>query len=181
MKPGADSTQPERERMPAEIEPREALRLALDTARQELLEAAARIPAEERSTRAVCGVWTTKDLVGHIADWEQFGVEGLRLMAVGQAPAIEQIKDIEAWNQTHARARHDQPWEVVWGDLNRIRHDLLETLARMGSPELQQSFAFPWGEEGTAIEWVSVFVRHDQEHAADLRAAGLSAGWEPEA
>jgi hypothetical protein len=129
----------------------------------------------------VCGVWTVKELLGHIADWERIGVEGLRLMAAGRPPTVEHIKDIETWNQTHARARHDQSWEVVWEDLNTIRSDLLQVLAQMSSSLLARSFPFPWGVEGTAYEWVSVFVRHDRDHAADLRAAGAGAARETEA
>jgi len=169
---GTDSTQQERGRTPAQIEPKDVLRLALDSARQELLGAAALIPAEEWSTRAVCGAWTVKDLFGHIADWERIGVEGLRLMAAGRAPSVEQIEDIEVWNQAHARARDKQSWEVVWADLNTIRRDLLDILAGMTTPLLHQPFPFPWGGEGSACDWVSVFERHDREHAADLQAAG---------
>jgi hypothetical protein len=167
----ADSTLQEQGREPASIEPRETLRLALDAARRELLAEAASIPAGERSTRAVCGAWTLKDLLGQIADWEGIGVEGLRLMAVGQAPTVEHIEDIEAWNQAHAQVRKDEPWEAVWADLQTARRELLQVLAGMNAHELGQSFPFPWGAEGTAYDWVSVLVRHDEKHAQDLQTA----------
>jgi hypothetical protein len=178
---GIDSAEPEQAPMLAEMEAGAVLRLKLDSARQELLDAIAQIPAIDRSARVVCGVWTTRDLVGHIADWEQVGVEGVRLMAAGQAPAVGRIEDIEAWNQAHARARQEQPWDVVSEDLDRIRHDLLEILERMSSSELERVFPFPWDEEGRVHDWISVFVHHDQEHAADLRAAGVPTGRESEA
>jgi len=38
-------------------------------------------------------------------------------------------------------------------------------------PDLYRTFAFPWGVAGTPHEWVSIFIRHDREHAHDLREA----------
>jgi hypothetical protein len=92
-------------------------------------------------------------------------------MAVGQAPQIEHIESIEAWNQTHADARRDQPWEVVWADLHAARRALLDVLEGMSQAVLTQSFPFPWGPEGTAYQWVCVYLAHDREHAQDLRSA----------
>jgi len=147
--------------------PKPVLLAALDAARHELLACAALIPAEWDS-RPVCGVWTLKDVLGHIADWEQVGVEGLRDMAGGTAPQVEFIADIEAWNQVHAGVRRDQPWEKAWGDLYAIRRDFLEVLAGMSQTALDRSYRFPWGPEGTAYQWGTVFVGHDREHAQDL-------------
>lgn len=59
---------------------------ALAAARRELIEAVATIPAEERSSQSVCGKWTLQDVLGHIADWEALGAEGLAYMAAGRAP-----------------------------------------------------------------------------------------------
>jgi hypothetical protein len=151
--------------------PRAVLLAALGAARDELLTAATLIPPDERASRLVCGEWTLKDVLGHIADWEWVGVEGLRQMAVGQAPQIEHIESIEAWNQTHADARRDQPWEVVWADLHAARRALLDVLEGMSQAVLTQSFPFPWGPEGTAYQWVCVYLAHDREHAQDLRSA----------
>jgi len=147
--------------------PKSVLRAALAAARQELL-ACALIPAAERDSRPVCGVWTLKDVLGHIADWERVGVQGLRDMAGGTTPQVEFIADIEAWNQVHAGVRRDQPWEKAWGDLHAIRRDFLEVLGGMSQTELDRSYRFPWGPEGTACQWVTVFVGHDREHAQDL-------------
>jgi uncharacterized damage-inducible protein DinB/predicted RNase H-like HicB family nuclease len=62
------------------------------------------IPANQRDNRPICGEWTLKDVVGHIADWESWVVEGLRAMAAGQQPRTENVEDVEAWNQAHPGA-----------------------------------------------------------------------------
>jgi uncharacterized damage-inducible protein DinB len=143
---------------------------ALDAARRELLAAVDLVPEGERDSRRVCGEWTLKDLLGHIADWERFGAEGWRLMAAGQSPEVEVVEDIDAWNLVHVKARREQPWESVWEDLHTTRRSLLTVLEEMGETELSQRFAFPWGPEGTPYQWATVFFAHDREHARDVWA-----------
>jgi uncharacterized damage-inducible protein DinB/predicted RNase H-like HicB family nuclease len=143
---------------------------ALAAARDELLAAAALVPSEERASRPICGEWTLKDVLGHVADWEWFGVEGLRQMSAGQPPQVEHVQDIDAWNQAHVKARRDQPWETVWADLQAARRALLEILEEMSQAELGRSFPFPWGPEGTPYQWIWVYFRHDREHAHGLRS-----------
>jgi uncharacterized damage-inducible protein DinB/predicted RNase H-like HicB family nuclease len=145
---------------------------ALAAAREALLAAVALVPPEERASRAVCGTWTLKDVLGHIADWEALGAAGLGQMAAGQAPYVEHIADIDAWNAAHAEARRDQPWGQVWEDWHSARRALRETLAGMSQADLERRYPFPWGPEGTPYGWVAVYVDHDRTHARRLRDQG---------
>jgi hypothetical protein len=147
------------------------LSAALDAARQGLLTAVALVPPEERNSRRVCGEWTVKDVVGHVADWGFVGVEGLRDMAAGRKPRCEHILDIESWNQAHAAERRYELWADAWADLQGVRERLASVLEGMSEEALARSYRFPWGPEGTAYQWVRVFVSHDREHAQDLRVA----------
>jgi hypothetical protein len=150
------------------------LSAALDAARAELLAAASCVPAEVQSSRLVCADWTLKDVLGHVADWELFGAKGLAQMAAGQAPQVERIDDLDAWNASHVDARRDQSWQQVWDDLCEARRALSVALEEVGEPGLGQKFPFPWGPEGTPYEWVGVFLSHDREHAQDVqKSVGL--------
>ena len=113
-------------------------------------------------------------MLGHVADWEWLGVEGLRHMAAGHAPQVERVTSIDAWNRNHAQARRDQSWETVWDDLHRAREGLLEVLDGMDQAALSRSFPSPWGSEVTPYSWVCVFVSHDREHAGDLKKPGVN-------
>jgi uncharacterized damage-inducible protein DinB len=152
-----------------EMGPKSVLLAALDGARAELLAAAALIPSAERTLRPICGDWTLKDVLGHIADWEFYGTAGLRQMADGHRPDPEPLGSIESWNVSHAEARRDEPWEVVWEDLHTARRELREVLDGMSRAAIGQPFAFPWGQDGTPYDWVRIFLSHDREHAHELR------------
>ena len=142
---------------------------ALEAARGDLLAAADLVPAEVRESWPMCGEWTLKDVLGHIADWELFGAEGLRMMAAGQAPSVEPVEDVDAWNQIHAAARQEQSWEVVWDDLYGARRAMMDVLRGMAEEQLTITYPFPWGVEGTAYDWLSVYVGHDREHAREVK------------
>lgn len=158
-----------------QVGPKCVLLAALEAGREGLLTASALIPPRDRTSCLVCGVWTLKDVLGHLADWEQVGVEGLRAMALGRPLTLEHVADIDAWNHEHAEARREQPWSKVWADLHATRRALVEVLEPMAQCDLSRSYQFPWGPEGTAYQWLAAFVDHDREHAQGLREV-LGAG-----
>jgi len=127
------------------------------------------VPAAERASRLVCGEWTLKDVLGHVADWEWLVVEALRQMASGCPPEVEFITNVEAWNRAHAQARLDQPWAEVWSDWHAARQALLEALEGMSQADLGRVFPSYWTAEAAPYDWVHVLVAHDREHAAELR------------
>ena len=155
--------------MTDEIRDKASLLAALATARKDLLAAAALIPEDERTTRLVCGTWTLKDVLGHLADWEEIGVAGLRQMAEGQDPYVERIADVDAWNAAHAEARRDQPWAQVWTDLHDTRRAFTDVLENMSQTDLDHEFSFPWGAKGTPTQWTYILVQHEHTHVRGIR------------
>ena len=64
------------------------VRALVRATRKEFLSVAANVPDAEKSRRPVCGVWTLQDVVGHIADWEAYGVEGIEKVLAGEGVLI---------------------------------------------------------------------------------------------
>jgi uncharacterized damage-inducible protein DinB/predicted RNase H-like HicB family nuclease len=149
---------------------RGALFASLQAAREELLAAVSCLAPD--SPVLVCGEWTARDVLGHLADWEWFGVEGLRLMARGEAPLVEPVTNLDAWNREHVAARRNEPWDVVLQDLHAARQALLDALQAMEPRLLGERMPFPWGGEGTAVDWLAVYPGHDREHAVELARSG---------
>jgi hypothetical protein len=159
----------EAEGLKGEAGPKTVLLAALAAAREELLAAVALVPPDERTSRPVCGEWTLKDVLGHMADWEWLGVEGLRQMAAGQPLQVGDVQDVDAWNWVHVEARRSQPWEAVWIDFHAARQGFLEVLEGMSQAHLERSFPSPWGSDITPYHWICIYLAHDREHAEGLR------------
>ena len=166
-----------RARVKKQTGPKGVLLAALAAARQELLAAAAVVPAGRRTTVPVCGEWTLKDVLGHVADWEAFCAEWLRLFGTGKAAQVDHDGGVQAWNERKAAARRDQPWEQVEGDLRATRDGLLEVLDGLSQADLDRPFPTPWDRNGTPYRWVCVFFGHDREHAHGLWRARAVPGF----
>lgn len=159
------------------VGPKAILQAALESGRQEMLTTAALVPPAERLTRPVCGVWTLKDLLGHLADWEWYGVEKLDGPPTRRALNMRFRGDIQGWNEAHAAARQDQPWDEVWADFQAARLALGQCLEKMSQEDLAQPFSVPWGRNWTVYRWLHLWLHHEREHAADLRANLDLSGW----
>jgi uncharacterized damage-inducible protein DinB/predicted RNase H-like HicB family nuclease len=146
--------------------PKAVLLATLAAARDELLAAAALVAPEERASRPVCGTWTLKDVLGHVADWELWFVKGLRQLVAGQPLDFEDVKDVEAWNRAHAKARRDLPWETVWDDFRETHEALMSILVAMSQADLKWAFM-----DMTVYDMSCIYVDHDREHARGLRDA----------
>ncbi len=148
------------------------LRAMLKSTRNEFLAIANLVPAAERESRPVCGVWSLKDLVGHLTDWEQVGVVGLRQLAAGQTPQFDApIDDFDTWNNAHAAVRRDQPWDEVWAEFYETRRELLALVDEMGEVGWQRPFPTPWDSQINGYFWTTIWTNHEHEHAADIRLA----------
>jgi uncharacterized damage-inducible protein DinB/predicted RNase H-like HicB family nuclease len=154
--------------------PKAVLLAALDAAREELLACSALIPVEERASQPLCDAWTLQDVLGHVADWEWLGAEGLEHMAAGREPMVEHVTELDAWNQAHVEARRGQSWETIWDDVHAARRAFRSALERIDQVTLSRKFSTPWGARATPHDWACVYVEHDREHARNLHT------WEQE-
>lgn len=159
------------------VGPKSVLRAILRAARKEILSLVALVPERDRDKKPLTGVWTLKDVLGHLTDWEQVGVVGLRQFLAGQPITFEPlVGDIQRFNEVSAAARRDQPWNVVWSAFETTRKELSQLVERVSQDQLAASISVPWGSDITIYQWVLIWPEHDREHAADLRQALESSG-----
>jgi hypothetical protein len=150
---------------PSEPGPQSLLAAALDASRPALLAWRKLIPEEEWSTRPVCGGWTWQDLIGHIADWEQWGVAGLRDILAGQTGGAGYDPDWDRWNAEHIEARRGEPVGKTWNDLLQTRWDLLELLEEFDDDRLAEPVPSNAPDLVRFYDWFSIWAQHDCEHA----------------
>ncbi len=173
-----------RENQPREtlryVTPIYVLRAMLHSSRRAFQALLPLIPQPEWTTRPVCGVWTMKELLGHLADWEKVAVDGLRPLAAGHIPEFNYTLDsFDEFNNKNAAARAGQSWDEVWADYEVTRATLLDLLAQTSPADLQRTFMAPWGREISGSVWLLIWPGHEMEHAIDVRAALGLRRWPP--
>jgi hypothetical protein len=156
---------------------RALLRPILGLARREFLALAALVPPRERESRSVVGVWTLKQVIGHISDYERLGVIALRAVAAGREPDYPgMIPTGDAYNAERDPVWAALSWDEAWAHFDATRRALLLAAESLAEPALAHPFTAPWLMTTTPCGYLLDMAQHEREHADDLRRAlGLAA------
>ena len=149
-----------------QVGPGALLQAALAASREEMLALAALVAEGARDGRPLYGEWTLRDVVGHVADWEQFA---LGCLEAGEMLDMGHEGEVQKWNEAHAAARRAQPWAEVWEDYVQVRAALLALVAEKGESGMRQMLPNPWGRDATAYRFTHWFLEHEREHVVGLR------------
>lgn len=164
-----------RETLPREekrhIGPKYLLSALLRACRKEFVALLPLLPESEWISRPVCGVWTLKDLVGHLTAWAEVGCAAVTQILAGEAPNAEPIKDFEAWNLNEAAKRAETPWETIWQAYEISYETLLSGVDKLSEEQLAAEFTAPWGSQMSLYRWIIIWPLHEREHAIDVRHA----------
>lgn len=136
----------------------------LAESRRDLHRATQGLSEEEMTEVQVEGVWTIKDVLGHIASWEEICLEPLRRYADGDPFKAEVIKDYLILNEELAARKQDIPLDVILDELDAIRQKLVATASKLSAEQLEQRVLFPWGDEGAVAEMLDELYQHELEH-----------------
>jgi hypothetical protein len=110
------------------------------------------------------GVWTIKDILGHIASWEEICLEPLRPYAGGAPFQVEATEDYLSLNKVLVARKQDTPLAVILDELDAIRKELMATASKLSAEQWEQSVLFPWGDEGPVAEMFDELHEHELEH-----------------
>jgi uncharacterized damage-inducible protein DinB len=151
---------------------KQALAARLTEARNELLRLVRSLPPERLETPGAVGDWSVKDVIGHIASWEDRLLTLAQTVLNGHAPQIEWIKDdeaLQAWNHKQYLRKRAWPWDETIRDLALMREEVLWNIGWTAPEQLFQQHTLDTGSVSPAglLEGI---VEHDQEHVAQLRA-----------
>ena len=151
---------------------KQALIDRLNIARNELLAIVRDLPDDLRLLPVLDDAWSTKDLIGHIASWENRLLTLAQMLINGEGNKIEWIgneETLQAWNRAAYLHKRDWTWEEVIRELALIREELLWNLGWSTSDQL---FAQHLLERGTVspASLIESAIEHDVEHTDQLRA-----------
>ncbi len=135
-------------------------------ARAELMQAIDALPSERRVEGGLLGEWSLKDVMVHIAGWQDASASLMEMLARGERPVLDGYDgDTDAYNDRLVAESRDQTWEQV---MNRLRsaRERYEAGARAMRDRLPPERLVP----GRTAERLARAdgARHDREHAEQI-------------
>ncbi len=142
---------------------------SLALSREELQQALDGLNDEEMTQIQVEGVWTIKDVLGHISSWEHALLQPLRSYADGGPFDGQVIEDYMAWNDEQAASKKDLSLDAILDELASVREELVAKANRLSDRQYEQQVAFPWGERGSVDKALRGLSLHEREHLGTIQ------------
>jgi hypothetical protein len=136
----------------------------LDQARRAMQ--AALIDADRK--REIYPQWTIKQILAHIAGWDEIAADALRAHAAGDTPRRLAANGIDAQNAQMVAGCEALTHEQVVDNWRAARRQLKAVISEMPPEKLGEAFLFPWGAKGNTARIVAILADHEKEHAADI-------------
>lgn len=136
------------------------------------LQAVGRIPQAHWNETGVCGVWSTKDVIAHLASYEAVLVELLTQVA-GQklpTPTLDLYKQGAGFNDLQVEHRRGMDGEATLAELRDAHDAVLRIAATIPAERFSALGTLPWyGAEYSLDDFIVYsFYGHKREHAAQL-------------
>jgi hypothetical protein len=123
--------------------------------------------------RAVAGVWSVKDVVGHVADWERLMLDSGRHIHDPSLPAVAVTGETEEeQNDMLAAKRAGDSWEKVYADLIEVHEAVDNFVAGLKLGDLCLRGPYPFSvpdDQGTLAELLDHIALHYPDHIPDLQ------------
>ncbi len=162
---------PDLQTLPTE-ENKQALVERLGEARNGLLRVVRDLPAEQRLVPVLAEGWSVRDIVGHIASWEDRLLTLAQMLINREEHKIDWLSDaddVNAWNRKEHLRKRDWTWEETIRNLALIREELLWNLG-WATPEELFDLHVTAGATVSAADMMEEVISHDSEHTAQLHA-----------
>jgi C_GCAxxG_C_C family probable redox protein len=107
--------------------------------RQEIIESISCLP-EPRQAQAFLGEWSLKDLLAHLAGWDNANLEAIQALQAGRLPEFYAFydKDWRSYNARLVAGCRDETFEALLRRAAGSRQALLEALATLPEAEFQR-------------------------------------------
>lgn len=147
------------------------LHAALEAARDDFYASAALVPNDEVETLPVCGTWTLKDVMSHLADWDDYFLNAFSAMIGEPTTNLGWVDEDDgaALNEKLVAAARKQSFKKVSDHCSSARAALIKELRGISDDML----ADPYGGENSDYQspyhclWAA--LDHYLDHAAVIR------------
>jgi hypothetical protein len=138
-----------------------------------LLDTFGNVPDDMLDEAGACGVWSIRDIMGHLASYELVLVDVLGSLGADAAtPVLDRFLQGPEFNDLEVEARRERSLADVLAELNDAHARTLELIATVPAERLRQAGTLPWYGDAYALDDLIVYqyYGHKREHAAQIEA-----------
>ena len=127
---------------------------AYEASYQATLDVVDEVPVDRRSEPGVCGVWSLKDLMGHLAFWD--GIEADEVSARKAGTPFKYDDSDDSANGRDSARRAEWTWDEVMTEVAANRERLVPLLVDPGGDPEGDPIHEHWDEHRAQIEaWLA--------------------------
>jgi hypothetical protein len=124
-----------------------------------------KLTEKDMTTQLVTSRWTTKDVLAHLAEWQQMALGWHAVGLKGQTPAIPALgynwRQLPELNQMIYLKHKDEPLKLVLEHFQHSHQDIMAVLERLTEVELFERGHFAWTKTNNlATYMISVTSSH---------------------
>lgn len=140
---------------------------------QTVTEAVEGLNATEWEPAGVCGHWSVKEIIAHLASYELVLVEILQTILEPEtaAPLLEKLlSDYESFNDKQVLLRQEMTSVAQWREYETAHQEVMTLLRQVPQAEQRQTGMLEWyGPEYDLEDFlVYMYYAHKREHAAQI-------------
>lgn len=138
-----------------------------------LMKNIAAFPKDEYLTPGACGTWSVKDIVAHLASYEQVLVEvTMELQGEEPTPTLDLFRTEERFNDRQVEERREQSFEATLEEYVGSFEHAVASVGELPEEKLTATGALAWyGDEYDLEDFlVYSFYGHKREHSAQIAA-----------
>lgn len=130
------------------------------------------VPDEEWETPGVCGVWSVKEIIAHLASFEHILIEVLGLFEGGEKGPYMTLwnESGQRFNDVQVARRQDLSSADVLKEYKEAHARTMEMIAHISDKTLRQAGTIPWYGPQYSLDDLIVyaFYGHKREHCSQI-------------
>src|SRR5437016_751507 len=139
---------------------------------QTALQATDGFPEGEWETAGACGVWSVKDIIAHLASYEEVLVDVLStFVGKNSTPYLDKFTELGGqFNDTEVERRKGRTVREVLDEFNDAHAQVMSLAAQIRPEQFRQTGTLAWYGMDYALDDVTVYMYygHKREHSAQI-------------
>ncbi len=151
--------------MPKPISKAQAIEI-LETERRRLEQNLAKLSQADMLQPGVVGEWSVKDVLAHLASWEQLFLDWYAADQRGETPHPPAPdltwKQLDILNERIFKKHHNRPLSKILAEFRKTHEQFMATVQAIPKKDITTKGRFAWIGKAAMYSWLTAFASHDQ-------------------